>query len=856
MSVSQFFAKILGRKARPSREQVMRVFKRRYVSFKDLLQSNTELANIMAGLEEHLRGDTLFTINQIRAESTKAVFHTMRMVTSLNTISKDHYLRLNTVLENINARITTELDQRPTSCHREFTLPMAEITASNADQVGGKCANLGEISNTVGLTVPRGFAITTSAYSALLHGSGLLEEVRKLMRNVQASDQDSVQQVSTMVQELLLAAPLPPSVEQALYESWDRTFGEDAPKVLTSLRSSAVGEDGHNSFAGQYRTILGVQRSNLTSAFSQVAASLFSPRAITYRLAHGYIFEQSLMAMVCLEMVDAVAAGVAFSRHPVDSRSDRVLINGLWGLGELVVDGGASPDTWEVQRDDYAIHSRHIVEKKQHLQLTHAEHGVIVSPLPVPPEKQMQPCLTDAQAAEVARLTLSLETHYGRPQDVEWAVNPEGQIIMLQSRPMRMADGRTYSGPRPGRIAGATLLLEGGDIASSGVGHGPVVQAGPDDDLSSFPQGGVLLAHHSSPNLVVVMDRAAAIVAERGSLTGHMASVCREFHLPTLLNLKDACQILTPGMEVTVDALSGRVYQGEVPALLRLKSGDAVHFNNTPVHALLQRVAEHILPLHLIDPKSSLFSPEHCTSLHDVMRFVHEQSYNEMFRLSDSASDAGAVAVRLRSIIPLDLYLIDLGEGLINPEARQVQADQVLSWPFKALLQGMLNPDVHSRGPRPVDMSGFLAVMSQSMIGGNNAGGERFGERSYAIISDHYCNFSSRVGYHYAVLDSWCGNTMNKNYITFKFAGGAADEVRRSRRVRCIGKILEALDFRVDVVGDRVQARFQKYPKEEIESRLDQMGRLLIVTRQMDMLMVNEEAIQTFADKFLQGEYH
>lgn len=149
-----------------------------------------------------------------------------------------------------------------------------------------------------------------------------------------------------------------------------------------------------------------------------------------------------------------------------------------------------------------------------------------------------------------------------------------------------------------------------------------------------------------------------------------------------------------------------------------------------------------------------------------------------------------------------------------------------------------------------------MAVMSQSMIGGNNAGGERFGDRSYAIISDHYMNFSSRVGYHYAILDSWCGNTMNKNYITFKFAGGAADETRRNRRVRCIGEILAALDFRVDILGDRIQARFQKYPRDIVEARLDQLGRLLIVTRQMDMLMTSEEAISTFAKKFLREEYH
>lgn len=516
----QLLNKLLGRKPKMSREQVMRVFKRRYVSFKDLLQSNTDLANIMANLEQQLHDGSLITTSQVRAEATKAVFHTMRMVSSLNAISKDAYSPLNTVVADINTRIMGELDQKAESCQCAFTLPLSEVDARHADHVGGKCANLGEIANVVGLPVPRGFAVTTSAYSAYLHSPEVLEEVRKLLRHVQLADPASIQQVSEAIQSLLQQLPLPPTVEAALYQAWDETFGpesEDAPPIVASLRSSAVDEDGHHSFAGQYRTVLGLRRDTLVPSFCAVAASLFSPRAISYRLSHGYLFEQSLMAMVCLEMVDAVAAGVAFSRHPVDLKADCVLINGLWGLGELVVDGAASPDTWEVAREEQHILHRNIAHKPRHLQLAPpASSGAapsldtLIHSLEVPAESRDRACLSDAQAAEVARLTLQLEQHYHRPQDVEWALNAQGTIILLQSRPMRMADGRVYSGPPPPRIEGAELLFEGADIAAAGVACGPVVLADPDDDLTAFPQGGVLVTRHSSPHMVVVMDRAAA----------------------------------------------------------------------------------------------------------------------------------------------------------------------------------------------------------------------------------------------------------------------------------------------------------------------------------------------------------
>lgn len=480
--------------------------------------------------------------------------------------------------------------------------------------------------------------------------------------------------------------------------------------------------------------------------------------------------------------------------------------------------------------------------------------GTAVSP--VPEEKQITPCLPADKALEVAEMAMALERHYHRPQDLEWALNKDNKIILLQSRPMMLAEGGAQKSKLPPVPKDAELLLSGGETASSGIGCGEVFLAEPGDDLSRFPAGGVLVTRHSSPNFVVVMDKAEAIVADRGSITGHMASVCREFNIPAILNIKGASSTLKNGQKITVDAFSGCVYAGEVAELTSLKKPRSVTLNETPVHALLRRVSGHILPLHLIDPKSELFSPENCMSLHDVMRYAHELSYAEMFKLSDNASEAGSVSLPMRCKVPLDLHVIDLGGGIEDVENKKFLCPPDVSCaPFKALLKGMLMPEVHAKGPRPVDMQGFMHVMGQSMIGGHGQG-ERFGDRSYAIISDRYINFSSRVGYHYAILDAWCGETMNKNYISFKFAGGAADTIRRERRVRCIGVILKRLGFNIDILGDRIQARFQKYQRHEIEDRMDQLGRLLIMTRQMDMLMINEAAIETFADNFMNGNYH
>jgi len=853
VSLIDFFRRRRTTPTAEERDAIMKAFRQRYTHFKDLLQSNSELGRIMSDMEQTLTGHSLFGMNYIRSQATRAVFHTMRMVTALNAIADDRFSGLVATVESINTRISDILDARAPVRVAEFVLPLAEVNRDVVDWVGGKNANLGEMMNRVGVPVPRGFAITTTAYRAFMDGNGLMEETRKLLRDAFADDPEGLVRVSKAIMRRIDEAVVPDEVVEAMQAGWDATFGPGP--VRCALRSSAVSEDGSLSFAGQYRTVLNVTRDELPSAFRSVLASIFSPRVIAYRLHQGVPFEHCAMAMVCLEMVDAVASGVAFSRHPVDLLSDAVVINGIWGLGEYVVDGVVPPDTWLVSRvRPDRVAERSIATKS--VRLMPALHGGGTVESPVPPEQRSMPSLTDAQVIALADMALRLEEHYRHPQDMEWALDGAGRLVVLQTRPMRLADARSDNLPASPRIDGAGLLLEGGDVACAGVGCGPVVIPSSAEELAAFPCGGVLVAAHSSPNYVLVMDRAQAIITDAGSVTGHMASLSREFNVPTLLNARDAMRTLRPGQEVTVDAISGRVYEGCVEELLALRRPRQVCLGDTPVHIALRRVADHILPLHLVDPKAATFIPRSCTTLHDVMRLVHEFSYTEMFRLSDTATVAGSVAVELKASVPLDLHVIDLGGGLADVDGPYAYPEQVASAPFGALLEGMLDPEVHVRGPRPIDMGGFLSVMGRHMIEPPNMHTERFGDRSYAIVSDKYMNFSSRVGYHYSILDAYCGATMNKNYITFEFKGGAADEVRRERRVKCIGIILRELGFTIEVQGDRVQARYLKYPPEEIRARLVQLGRLLIVTRQMDMLMTTEAAVQTFADNFLKGDYH
>jgi pyruvate,water dikinase len=346
-------------------------------------------------------------------------------------------------------------------------------------------------------------------------------------------------------------------------------------------------------------------------------------------------------------------------------------------------------------------------------------------------------------------------------------------------------------------------------------------------------------------------------VTDSGSITGHMAALTREFMLPALLNTGTATERIKAGAEITVDAYSGRIYAGRVTELLGMQVSRGALMKDSPVYHLLRKVADFIVPLNLLDPKSAAFTPQNCRTIHDMMRLIHELVYHEMFQISELATEHGRISVKLNAPIPLDLYLIDLGGGISTEAAtaRDVSVGQITSTPFRALLKGMLREELRRQEPRPVNIGGFLSVMSRQMLSPPNIAVERFGDRSYAIISDKYLNFSSRVGYHYSILDVYCGQTATKNYINFEFKGGAADDVRRNRRTRAIGQILSKFGFDVEVKGDRVTARIHKRTALILEDMLDHLGRLLQFTRQMDMLMHTDESVGAIAQSFIEGDY-
>jgi len=851
------FTALKKNRSSPSRAELMAAFKYKYANFKQILESNSELLKILSDIEQKLAGQTGFGSSYVETQTFRTVFHAGRMIKCLENLSARPYPALNRALENIVQTLSQKPTAAPVTKISTYTLPYADVTQNLIYAVGGKNAAMGEIVNRIGLPAPRGFAITTAAYERFIHANQLGKAIADLNQTVDVVETETILEASERIQKLMMAAEVPEDLAQAILAGCQQLAAEGSQgkkRPLVSIRSSAILEDSALSFAGQYLTVLNVPPEGILHAYKRVLASLFAPKAIVYRLHMGIPFSEAAMSVACQEMIACRASGVMYTRNPLNPLENRIIINAVWGLGPYAVDGVVQPDTYGIAKQI----PPQVLEKKictKPMRLAPKVEGDVTAEH-VAAELQQQPCLTDRQAELLAEYGMQLEGHFQAPQDVEWALDQKQRLIILQARPLRLeiADANKPLSIMPA-LPGYQVLLEGGDVACPGIACGRAFRVQTENDLARFPEGGILISHQASAEFVMVMGKAQAIVADSGSITGHLSALAKEYMVPTLLNVNGAAQTIRPGMEITVDAYHARIYLGRVQELVEALPVKQVKLSKE--YQTLRRRADSIVPLNLTDPKSPQFAPLHCRTIHDIMRYVHEISYAEIFHLGDMVTDQMRLSVHLKAPLPLDLYLIDLGGGL-EIEATttaNVMPDQVKSMPFRALLSGLLHAGLRSQDPRPVDLRGFLSVISRQLASPPGSGIERFGDKSFAIISRSYLNFSSRVGYHYSILDSYCGETPTKNYINFEFKGGAADSQRKNRRARMIDKVLSALGFQVKTVEDRVTARFAKRGRLDTEYRLDQVGRLLIFTRQMDMLMSEEKLVKSMAECFLAGNY-
>jgi pyruvate,water dikinase len=452
-----------------------------------------------------------------------------------------------------------------------------------------------------------------------------------------------------------------------------------------------------------------------------------------------------------------------------------------------------------------------------------------------------------------------IERHAGHHQEIEWAVDENGQVVILQARGLRISRSPAEEGKAARELsrllAERPVLLRGrGLIACRGVGAGPVVRVRSVDDLSGFPQGGVLVAHSASPQYSPVLSRASAVITNVGTSTGHLAAVARELRVPALLDVSGATEALVEGQEVTVDAEENVVYAGVVEELLRFHLSSEPRETEFEEFRLLRRLLRAVAPLNLHDPDADSFRPRSCATYHDVVRFAHEMGVRELVEMPGlRAADRRRFVRRLDLEIPLDLDLLDLGGGLAaDRDGTRLAPGQVQSAPLSALLRGLSSPGTWRTEPVDMDMESLLASATRfGSLTTVDAGPVR---PNLAVVTRDYLNLHLLLGYHFNMVDCRLCDTPASNYIYFRFHGGVTDITRRSRRARMLALILQEYGFAVETKGDLVVGRLRDLEPSPMATRLEMIGRLIGYSRQIDVLMRDESAVRAGAQAFVGRE--
>jgi pyruvate,water dikinase len=431
-----------------------------------------------------------------------------------------------------------------------------EVTKKDIPLVGGKGANLGEMTNAK-IPVPPGFIVTANAYYDFLRRSGISDKIRELLEPLDVNDSKQLQQVANRVKEIVLNAPMPSGLAKEIRDAYI-----EMGRGLVAVRSSATAEDLPTaSFAGQQTTFLNVQgEEEVIAAVQGCWASLFRPRAIFYRHQQGFDLFKVGIAVPVQKMVQSEASGVMFTLEPVTSDASKIVIEAVYGLGEAIVSGEVTPDLYIVNKEDVEISSKQIGKQDWQLIRNPAGDKDPNIKVPLPPSMQTQQKLADDDIITLAKLGKYIEDLYHFPQDIEWA-KEDKEIFIVQTRPVTTIKKVAVVGAAL-EITAPVLLT--GAPASPGIASGPVKIVPDASQIDKVNEGDILVTEMTTPDFVPAMKRAAAIVTDRGGRTAHAAIVSRELGVPCVVGTGQATSTLKDGQIITVDGSTGKVYEGKV----------------------------------------------------------------------------------------------------------------------------------------------------------------------------------------------------------------------------------------------------------------------------------------------------
>lgn len=441
---------------------------------------------------------------------------------------------------------------------QKYVVNFKDVGKEDINLVGGKGANLGEMTQ-AGFPVPQGFIITATAYFDFIKENNLQTKISHILGTVDYTDQASLDNASEIIKKLIREGELSEILVKAIFKAYSHMSGvfKDA---LVAVRSSATSEDlSDASFAGQQETYLNVKgEATLLARVKDVYASLFDARAIFYRHEQKYDHFKTGIAVPIQKMVESDTSGIMFTLDPVTNDKSKIVIEAIFGLGELIVQGAVTPDHYEVTKIDGKI----LLKKLAYQTAMLVKKGIDNKEIPLTQKEGTKQKISDKQILQLAELGKKLEQHYYFPQDSEWAIE-KGDIFLVQTRPVTTINEHiTKKASVVTPEAEKKYLILKGDPASPGIASGPVKIIANAKELHKIKPGDILVAPQTNPDFVSAMKKAAAIITEQGGRTSHAAIVSRELGIPAVVGTQHAMHTLIDGTIITVNGATGEIYKG------------------------------------------------------------------------------------------------------------------------------------------------------------------------------------------------------------------------------------------------------------------------------------------------------
>ena len=831
-----------------------KILGQKYNEFLSVLSENEHSLDLMTRLEEKLYNDQLISFPYLKSTIHNLSKRIAHIVESLIMLSDGNYVELREIYGVLERNIREVLTGKKEPIYTPIIIPMDQIRKDLADKVGNKMANLGEMQSQLTYATPTGFAATACAFTHFLEYNDLNAKIKDVLCQLNPTDSHQLLASEKAIKQLFLEAQVPPEIEDSIRKECEKLEKIKGRAIYWAVRSSAIGEDlAESSFAGQFSSILNVCTDNVIDAYKEVAASKYNASAIVYQHMKGIRDDDVSMSVGFMEMIDPICSVVLYTTNPVQQNRQEIVVNAVWGIGELLVDGVISADVYVLKREPgFLLVKKETAEKGICLKLLHG--GGLQQEI-MAEKKSRQPCLNRSQLKRLAEMAMQIEKLFKGPQDIEWCFDQDDTLHILQSRSLHVF--QKFKRQKIQASINAPVIADKAQPISPGVGKGEVFKARDRHDLINLPRGAVLVLKHSSPQFIGALHRVSAVIIEKGNWADHMASVIREFGVPCIVRVKDIFSRLKNGQTITVDATEGIIYSDDIaisPETINACQGSSSNIKKTESHRLLDDIAAYIFPLNLTDSRSDNFKPEACKSWHDLLRFCHETALNEMFQLKDKSElGRGENVFKIQSKLPFSLYLLDIfGTTIRENRGDIVRQENIHCLPFQKLWSGMNDPDLNWRGleqvMRPKDLFSAMLRTPEYAL-------QPVETKSYAIVTPEYLNLSLSMGYHFVVLDCYLSDDPFNNYISLSFKGGAAEMKKRNLRIAFIAKILKWRDVDVFTASEFVKSRIKAESAQELAAKLDTIGHMLAVTRLLDVAMVDIDMVESCVTKFYNHDY-